>query len=130
MGSGGPSQRRIGLCDPKAATLVEESGTLLSNPESWEFLLGEERRGVISLLLQRLAPYFGPLVAPSVAASVEVWGTVVSRSHPRDISGAPRGRSVRRDRTRGVRQQMRNRASGGRSQIGIRCSWQVSTPRR
>ena len=69
--------------DPNAAALVKESGTLLPNPESWQFLLGDERRGVISQLLQRLAPYFGPLVAPSVAASVEVWGTVVAPQAPK-----------------------------------------------
>ena len=38
---------------------------------------------MISQLLQRLAPSFSPLVAPSVAASVEVWGTVVAPQAPR-----------------------------------------------
>jgi len=86
--------------DPKAAALVEESGTLLPNPESWQFLLGEERRAVISQLLQRLAPYFGSLVAPAVAASVEVWGTVVALQAPkRHLWGTTRQKREMRPNT-------------------------------
>jgi hypothetical protein len=69
--------------DPDAAPLVKESGTDLPNPQSWQFLLGDERRAVISRLLQRLAPYFSSLVAPAVAASVQVWGTVVAPLVPK-----------------------------------------------
>ena len=77
--------------DPLAPPTVAEAGTMLPNPSSWQFLLGEERRAVTSRLLQRLAPYFAPLVAPAVAASVEVWGSVVAPELPaRHIWGTKR----------------------------------------
>lgn len=50
-------------------------GTQL-NPVSWAFLFGDGRRGDISRLLGRLAPYFAPLTPAAVAGSVEVWGQV------------------------------------------------------
>jgi len=64
--------------DPAAQRLVDEAGTELPNAACWQFLIGRERRMTISRLLQRLAPYFGSLVAPAISASVEVWGAVVS----------------------------------------------------
>lgn len=45
---------------------------------SWQFLLGDERRDVTSLLLGRLAAYFAPLTAPAISSSLEVWGKVVA----------------------------------------------------
>lgn len=69
--------------DPKAHEKVHESGTSLPNPASWQFLLGDERRRVMSRLLLRLAPYFGTFVAPAVASSVEVWGSVVAPQVPK-----------------------------------------------
>lgn len=66
--------------DPSAPATVVDAGSdkLLPNPVSWQFLLGDGRRSIISSLLGRLAPYFAPLTAPSVISSVEVWGTVVA----------------------------------------------------
>jgi hypothetical protein len=50
----------------------------LPRPDSWEFLLGPERRTDIARLLARLTPYFYPLAAPAVAGSVEVWGMIAA----------------------------------------------------
>ncbi|HEV8065687.1 MAG TPA: hypothetical protein VGP46_12670 [Acidimicrobiales bacterium] len=66
--------------DPGAPPETEDrtSHELRPNPVSWQFLLGPERRAVVTRLLGRLGPYFPPLAAPAIASSFEVWGTVVA----------------------------------------------------
>jgi len=64
--------------DPRAVQTISKDGVVLPNPVSWSFLLGKERRAVISRLLGRLVAYFHPLTAPAVDGSVAVWGEVAA----------------------------------------------------
>ncbi|MGO9559163.1 MAG: hypothetical protein ACLPYW_08755 [Acidimicrobiales bacterium] len=70
--------------DPNAPPRIDPEGRAdpgpPNNPVSWQWLLGDERRAVITRLLGRLAPYFDPLTAPAVASSVEVWGAVAAET--------------------------------------------------
>ncbi|MGH9170414.1 MAG: hypothetical protein ACRD0Z_06035 [Acidimicrobiales bacterium] len=64
--------------DPAAPSRVMQGGNERLNPVCWEFLLGDDRRDTISLLLGRLSQYFPVLSAPAVAGSVQVWGKVAT----------------------------------------------------
>lgn len=64
--------------EPDAPARVPHGQGGQLNPVSWTFLFGDDRRGDISRLLGRLAPYFAPLTPPAVAGSVEVWGQVAA----------------------------------------------------
>jgi hypothetical protein len=48
---------------------------------SWQFLLGDERRAILSQLLDRLAIYWDPLVAPAVVASLNAWGNLATKAN-------------------------------------------------
>jgi hypothetical protein len=64
--------------DPRSVQTITKDGAELPNPVSWSFLLGDERRAIISRLLGRLVAYFHPLTAPAIASSVAVWGEVAA----------------------------------------------------
>ena len=52
-----------------------------ADPDSWGFLLGENRVHAYALLLQRLRPVIGTLTAVGIAASVTAWGKVALNPH-------------------------------------------------
>jgi hypothetical protein len=64
--------------DLDAPARIQHGQDAQLNPVSWAFLFGDGRRGNISGLLGRLAPYFAPLTPAAVAGSVEVWGQVAA----------------------------------------------------
>jgi hypothetical protein len=71
--------------DPAAPDRIGQDTQL--NPVSWAFLFGNDRRGDISRLLARLAPYFAPLTPPAVAGSVEIWGQLAASEQWRSADG-------------------------------------------
>ena len=74
--------------DPKSTQSISTTDGDQPNPVSWGFLLGKERRAVISRLLGRLVAYFHPLTAPAIDGSVAAWGEVAANKKWRDNEDA------------------------------------------